>query len=82
MLLPSQESKAFCFEGVRGIRQGLEVTGVGIEGYSAQNLCFAVCCSRCMCGEKLGGDLQWNFRTQRVSIGVVFLAKTLRFGTT
>lgn len=51
MLLPRQETKAFCFVGVRGVRQELEVIGVGTEGYSAQNLCFAVCCSVCMCGE-------------------------------
>lgn len=46
-MLPSQESKAFCFVGIRGVRQGLQFTGVGLEGYSAQNLCFAICCSVC-----------------------------------
>lgn len=47
MLLPRQETKAFCFMGVRGVRQELEVIGVGMEGYSAQNLRFAMCCSVC-----------------------------------
>lgn len=47
MLLPSQETKAFCFVGVGGVRQELEVIGVGAEGNSARNLCFAVCCSVC-----------------------------------
>lgn len=35
--------------------------------------CAALCVS--MCGEKLGGDLQWNLRTQRVSTGMCFWPK-------
>lgn len=51
MLLPSQESRAFCFVGVMGVKHGLEVIGVGKEGCSAHNLCFAMCCSVFKCGE-------------------------------
>lgn len=46
--------------------------------------CKALLCVRVSGGERLRGDLQWNFRTQRVSTGNIFLggAKTLLFGTT
>lgn len=49
MLLPSQESQAFCFVGVRGVRQGLDVSGVGMEGtlYKTFALqCSAVCVAK------------------------------------
>lgn len=51
------------------------------SGHSTQNLCCIICCSVSKCGEQLENDLQWNFRTQRISPGDVFLAKTLLFGT-
>lgn len=49
MLLPTKNIKLFVW-GFRGVRQGLQVIGVGTEGYSARNLCLAMCCSMCICG--------------------------------
>lgn len=46
MLLPTKNIKLFVL-GVRGVRQGLRVIGVGREGHSAQNLCLAMSCSMC-----------------------------------
>lgn len=49
---PARNLKLFFFLPWEGmLRLGLEVFGVRMEGNSAQNLCFAVCCFVCMCGK-------------------------------
>lgn len=80
VLLPSQESKAFCvlWGSQEGGRAG------GDRGWGgrvlAQILRFAMCCSVCECAEELGGDLQWtSLRPKEHPLGI---DKTLLSGST